>query len=43
MIKKIIFIFLLSCLLASCGKKAPPSYEDPEKKVEKVKIRTNKA
>jgi len=43
MIKKISFIFLICCLLASCGKKGPPSYKDPEKKVEKIIILTNKA
>ena len=35
MIKKISFIFLICCLLASCGKKGDPTYEDPNKKVEK--------
>ena len=43
MIKKISLIFLVCCLLASCGKKGPPSYEDPEKKAEKIIILTNKA
>ena len=43
MIKKISFIFLICCLLASCGKKGPPSYKDTEKKVEKIIILTNKA
>ena len=33
MIKKITFIFLVCCLLASCGKKGDPEYNDPEKKV----------
>jgi predicted small lipoprotein YifL len=42
MIKKISFIFLICCLLASCGKKGPPSYDNPEQKVEKIIILTNK-
>ena len=43
MIKKITFILLLSCLLVSCGKKADPEYKDPDQKVGKIKIFTNKA
>ena len=43
MIKKISFIFLICCLLAFCGKKGDPTYEDPDKKVEKIMILTNKA
>ena len=43
MIKKIIFIFLLSCLLVSCGKKGPPEYKDPDQKVGKIIIFINKA
>jgi hypothetical protein len=43
MIKKIIFIFLVGCLLASCGKKGDPEYKDPEQKVEKITILKNKA
>ena len=43
MIKKITFIFLFSCLLASCGKKGSPTYKDPDQKVEVVIILTNKA
>ena len=44
MIKKIIFTFLICCLLTtSCGKKGPPLYEDPEQKVETIIILTNKA
>ena len=35
MLKKIIFIFLLSCLLFSCGKKGSPQYKEPDQKVEK--------
>ena len=43
MIKKIIFIFLLSYLLFSCGKKGNPEYKDPDQSVEKIKTFTNKA
>jgi predicted small lipoprotein YifL len=43
MIKKIIFIFLLFYLLASCGKKGDPKYKDPDQKAEKIIILTNKA
>ena len=43
MIKKITFIFLVCCLLASCGKKGDPEYKDPEKKVKMQTIFTNKA
>ena len=43
MIKKITFIFLICCLITSCGKKGPPSYEDPEQKVEKIILLKNKA
>ena len=43
MIKKIILIFLLSCLFASCGKKGDPKYKDPDKKVENIIILTNKS
>ena len=32
MIKKITFIFLVCCLLTSCGKKGDPEYKEPEKK-----------
>ena len=42
MIKKITFIFLLSCLLVSCGKKNDPEYKDPDQKVGKIIIFTNK-
>ncbi|MDC0356456.1 hypothetical protein OAM33_00580 [Candidatus Pelagibacter sp.] len=38
MIKKITLAFLLCCLLASCGKKSPPKYEDPEKKAKNETI-----
>ena len=30
MIKKISFIFLICCLLASCGKKGCPKYPDDQ-------------
>ena len=43
MIKKMSFIFLICCLLASCGKKGDPEYKDPEKKAEKIILLTNKA
>jgi len=43
MIKKIIFTFLLGCLLISCGKKGDPEYKDPKQKVEMIIILTNKA
>ena len=43
MIKKIIFTFLLCCLLASCGKKGDPKYKDPKQKAEMIIILTNKA
>ena len=42
MIKKISFILLICCLLASCGKKGDPEYKDPKQKVEKIIILTNK-
>ena len=43
MIKKISFIFMICCLLASCGKKGDPIYEDPKQKAEKLIILSNKA
>jgi hypothetical protein len=43
MIKKISFIFLICCLLASCGKKGNPEYIDSKQKAEKTIIPTNKA
>jgi len=43
MIKKISFIFLICCLLASCGKKGDPEYKEPKQKAEKILILTNKA
>jgi hypothetical protein len=43
MIKKITFIFLLSCFLVSCGKKGDPEYKDLDQKVGKIIIFTNKA
>ena len=41
MIKKISFIFLICCLLASCGKKGDPKYQDSKQKIEKL-INKNK-
>jgi len=43
MIKKILFVILLSCLLSSCGKKGDPIYKDPDQKVEITIIFTHKA
>tara|TARA_B100001996_G_C18366130_1_gene479794 strand:+ start:26 stop:157 length:132 start_codon:yes stop_codon:yes gene_type:complete len=43
MIKKITFIFLVCCLLASCGKKGDPEYKDTKQKAEKIIILKNKA
>jgi hypothetical protein len=43
MIKKISFIFLICCLLASCGKKGDPEYKKPKQKAKKIIILTNKA
>ena len=43
MIKKISFIFLIFCLLASCGKKGDPEYRDSKQKAEKIIVLTNKA
>ncbi len=43
MIKKISFIFLICCLLLSCGKKGDPEYKDPKQKAEKIIILKNKA
>ena len=42
MIKKISFILLICCLLASCGKKGDPEYKNPEQKAEKIILLTNK-
>ena len=42
MIRKITLIFLLYCLLASCGKKGDPEYKEPEKKTEFKTILINK-
>tara|TARA_B100001121_G_scaffold304884_1_gene321154 strand:+ start:55 stop:186 length:132 start_codon:yes stop_codon:yes gene_type:complete len=41
MTKKIILIFILGCLIFSCGKKGDPKYTDPEKKVESKRISIN--
>ena len=43
MIRKITLIFLIYCLLASCGKKEYPEYNDPEQKAEMKIILTTKA
>ena len=43
MIKKISFIFLICCLLVSCGKKGDPEYKDQKQKTEKIIILKNKA
>ena len=43
MIKKITFIFLVCCLLASCGKKGDPEYKDQEKKAKLKVILSKKA
>ena len=43
MIKKISFIFLICCLLVSCGKKGDPEYKDTKQKTEKIIILKNKA
>ena len=38
MIKKITLVFLICCLLVSCGKKGDPEYKNPDKK---AKIQTS--
>ena len=43
MIKKISFIFLICCFLASCGKKGDPEYRDSKQKAEKIIVLTKKA
>ena len=43
MIKKISFIFLICCLIASCGKKGDPEYRDSKQKAEKIIVLTYKA
>ena len=43
MIKKISFIFMICCLIASCGKKGDPEYRDSKQKAEKIIVLTNKA
>ena len=43
MIKKISFILLIFCLLATCGKKGDPEYRDSKQEAEKIIILTNKA
>ena len=42
MIKRISFIFLICCLLTSCGKKGDPEYKNPKQKAEKIIILKNK-
>ena len=42
MIKKVSFLFLICCLLASCGKKGAPEYKHPKQKAENIIILTNK-
>ena len=42
MIKKITLVFLLCCLLVSCGKKGDPEYKNPDKKVRIQTIIKNK-
>ena len=41
MIKKILFVILLSCLLSFCGKKGDPVYKDSNQKAEIIIIVTN--
>jgi hypothetical protein len=43
MIKKITFAFLIFYLVASCGKKGDPKYQDPKQKSEKIITLTFKA
>ena len=43
MIKKINLIFLICCLLISCGKKGDPEYKEPEKKSKVQLLLINKA
>jgi hypothetical protein len=43
MIKKISFIFLICCLLVSCGKKGDPEYKNLKQKAEKITIPISKA
>ena len=43
MIKKILFILLISVLLTSCGKKGDPKYVDPVKKAEIKKVSVSSA
>ena len=41
MIKKITFVFLVCCILISCGKKGDPEYIDPEKKAKVKEVLIN--
>ena len=43
MYKKIIFTFILCCIIASCGKKGDPVYKDPKKNATIQSIISNKA
>ena len=43
MLKKITLALLLCCVIVSCGRKAPPEYPNPEKKVKIQIILINKA
>ena len=42
MIKKIIFILILSCVIVSCGKKGDPTYKDPKTKVQIQNVLINR-
>ena len=42
MIKKIILTLILCGLIISCGKKGDPEYKDPDKKVRKIIVLSNK-
>ena len=42
MIKKIILVWILCCLVVSCGKKGDPEYKDIEKQVEMQNILINR-
>jgi len=43
MIKKIIYALIFCCLIASCGKKGDPVYNDPKKEAAIQNILKNKA
>ena len=42
MIKKIIFVILVSCILISCGKKGDPEYKSSNKEIKVSTIIINK-